>query len=96
MSHQIKNKKPEIFGSSFISVLMAFCFPLAPQEHLVLELPQARAEDLPLPPLEVSSTLCVSQRLLLHFFMFHSVKYSYNNLTIHISTYVYNSLLLEY
>ena len=95
MSHQT-NKKPEIFGSSLSSVLMAFCFPLAPQEHLVLELPQAGAEDPPLPPLEVSSTVCVSQRLLLHLFMFHSAKYSYSHLTMYISTYVCNSLLVKY
>lgn len=56
------NKKPEIFGSSLSSVLMAFCFPLAPQEHLVVELPQAEAEESPLRPLEVSSTVCVSHR----------------------------------
>ena len=75
---------------------MAFCFPLAPQEHLVLELPQAGAEDPPLPPLEVSSTVCVSQRLLLHLFMFHSAKYSYSHLTMYISTYACSSLLVKY
>ena len=75
---------------------MAFCFPLAPQEHLVLELPQPGAEDPPLPPLEVSSTVCVSHRLLLHLFMFRSVKYSYSNQTMYISTYVCNSLLVKY
>ena len=56
------NKNPEIFVSSLSSVLMAFCFPPAPQEDLVLELPQARAEEPPLRPLEVSSTVCVSHR----------------------------------
>lgn len=55
------NKKPGIFVSGLSSVLMAFCFPLAPQEHLVLEPPQAGAEEPPLHPLEVSSTPYLTQ-----------------------------------
>lgn len=55
------NEKPGIFVSSLSSVLTAFSFPLAPQEHLVLEPPQAGAEEPPLHPLEVSSARCLTQ-----------------------------------
>lgn len=61
MSHQKNKQKTWIFVSGLSSVLMAFCFPLAPQEHLVLEPPQAGAEEPPLHPLEVSSTPCLTQ-----------------------------------
>ena len=56
------------------------------------ELPQAWTEEQALCTWEVSATSLSGIRVLLHFFIFYSVIYSYRNLTVYITTDVYNFL----
>ncbi|XP_055263305.1 uncharacterized protein LOC129544165 isoform X5 [Moschus berezovskii] len=50
-----QTKDSEIFVSSVTSVLMAFCFPVAQQEDLLEEQPQAGAEEPPQPTLKAAA-----------------------------------------
>lgn len=54
------------------------------------ELPQAWVEEQALCTWEVSSTSLSGIRVLLYFFIFYSVIYSYSNLTMYTTTDVYN------
>ena len=54
------------------------------------ELPQAWVEEQALCTWEVSSTSLSGIRVLLYYFIFYSVIYSYRNLTMYITTDVYN------
>ena len=73
-------------------VSMLFCVPPAPQEDMAVELPQAGTEDEPLRKVDVSAPLLTGARLRLHFFIFHSVKHSYSNMRICVTTEACKSL----
>ena len=73
-------------------VPMLFCVPPVPQEDMAVELSQAGAEDEPLRTVDLSAAFLTGARLWLHFFIFLSVEYSYNNLTICITTEACKSL----
>ena len=57
-----------------------------------MELPQAGAEDEPLRMVDVSAAFLTGARLRLHFFIFLSVKHSYSNLRIYVTTEACKSL----
>ena len=71
---------------------MLFCVPPVPQEDMVVELPQDRAEDKALRTVDVSAPLLTGARLRLHCFIFLLVEHRYSNLTIYVTTEACESL----
>ena len=73
-------------------VPVLFCAPPALQEDMAVELPQDWTEGEPLRTVDVSASFLIGAKLRLHFFIFLSVKHSYSNLRIYVTTEACKSL----